>query len=50
MTADHPLRRRECPAHVVAFLRRVAAARFDVMLARGPRAAGGGAEPATVAR
>jgi len=51
MTADHPRRRRRCPAaQVEAFARHVAAAHFDVMLARARRAATGEAEPATVAR
>jgi hypothetical protein len=46
MAADHPRRRRRCPAaHVEAFARHVAAARIDVMLARAPRAATGEAKP-----
>ena len=47
MMADHSLRRRRCAA---AFARHVAAARFDVMLARTSRAPTSEGEPATVAR
>jgi hypothetical protein len=51
VTADASLRRRKCmAAHVLASAPHVATARFDVMLERGPRAATGGAEPATVVR
>jgi len=51
VTADHPLRRRRCPAaHVGRFARHLATACCDVIPARAPRAAASGAERATVTR